>query len=79
MKPDVPLTMEEAGEVQALLRRLAFNPGPVDGILGPRTTAAIRAYQESRGLEVDGIANQSLLMRLRSDPTSAAQEPSRTP
>jgi len=33
-----------------------YDPGPVDGIYGPATTAAVRQYQTDRGLGVDGIA-----------------------
>ena len=31
------------------------DPGPIDGSFGPRTESAVRAYQTSRGLTVDGI------------------------
>ena len=31
------------------------DPGPIDGSFGPRTEAAVRAYQTSRGLTADGI------------------------
>lgn len=45
----------EFREVQQHLRELGYDPGPVDGIGGPRTDAAIRALQRDRGLKVDGI------------------------
>jgi peptidoglycan hydrolase-like protein with peptidoglycan-binding domain len=31
------------------------DPGPIDGIFGPRTEAAVRAYQHDQGVAVDGI------------------------
>jgi peptidoglycan hydrolase-like protein with peptidoglycan-binding domain len=31
------------------------DPGPSDGDFGPRTEAAVRAYQMQHGLQVDGI------------------------
>ena len=33
----------------------ATDPGPVDGDFGPKTEAAIKAYQQDRGVQVDGI------------------------
>jgi peptidoglycan hydrolase-like protein with peptidoglycan-binding domain len=33
----------------------ATDPGPVDGDFGPRTEAAVKAYQQDRGVQVDGI------------------------
>lgn len=41
--------------VQARLNNLAFNCGNVDGIIGPKTKAAVRAFQDYYGLQVDGI------------------------
>lgn len=39
--------------VQRCLRRMGFNPGPIDGVFGPLTDAALRSYQAT-GLVVDG-------------------------
>jgi peptidoglycan hydrolase-like protein with peptidoglycan-binding domain len=33
----------------------ATDPGPVDGDFGPKTEAAVKAYQQDRGVEADGI------------------------
>ena len=41
--------------IQTALAGLGFSPGPIDAISGPKTTAAIRAFQKARGLRVDGI------------------------
>ncbi len=44
--------------VQAILKDLGgpYDPGPVDGIDGPQTKAAVRRYQGDNGLAVDGVA-----------------------
>lgn len=42
-------------QLQQLLINAGFNPGPVDGIFGPQTQAAVIAFQRSRGLVQDGI------------------------
>ena len=33
----------------------ATDPGPVDGDFGPKTEAAVKAYQQDRAIHVDGI------------------------
>ena len=33
----------------------ATDPGPADGDFGPKTEAAVKAYQQDRGVHVDGI------------------------
>jgi Putative peptidoglycan binding domain len=52
-------------QVQELLKEAGFNPGPIDGILGPRTKGALSGYQASRGLPatgaLDGATRQALL------------------
>lgn len=46
------------------LARLGYDPGPADGRYGPRTAAAIRAYQAANGLPVDGQASGRLAERI---------------
>jgi hypothetical protein len=41
--------------IQAALERLGHDPGKLDGIPGPRTMAAVVAFQTARGLKADGI------------------------
>ena len=44
--------------LQTLLRIAGFDPGPIDGIFGPRTHSALIAFQQSvREIEVTGIAD----------------------
>lgn len=47
--------------VQTRLRVLGFDAGPVDGIDGPKTRAAIQAFQSSERLTVDGALSRSLV------------------
>ncbi len=42
-------------EIQALLRKMGYNPGPVDGIFGLQTQNAVKAFQRNFGLMPDGI------------------------
>lgn len=47
--------MATTRDVQARLKLLGHDPGPVDGIPGPLTRAAVRRFQTAAGLHVDGI------------------------
>ncbi|MBR9762120.1 MAG: lytic murein transglycosylase [Rhodobacteraceae bacterium] len=59
------LKRAERIELQQLLTRRGYDTGGVDGILGSRSTAAIRAYQRSIGSVPDGHPSVALLTRLR--------------
>jgi peptidoglycan lytic transglycosylase B len=51
-------------DVERLQRYLAargYDVGPVDGRLGPRSQAAVRALQRDRGLVADGFVSRDLL------------------
>ena len=52
-------------EIQTRLRRLGHPVGVIDGRAGPRTAAAIEAFQRARGLPVDGRLSLDLLRLLR--------------
>jgi localization factor PodJL len=47
--------------VQSRLRSLGFDAGPLDGIAGAKTRAAIRAFQKSERLNVDGTLSRTLV------------------
>ena len=51
---------DRIANLQRALRRLGYDPGPVDGILGARTRAAIRAFQADAGLPVTGQVSERL-------------------
>ena len=42
-------------EIQRRLQALGFSPGPLDGIDGPQTRAAVTEFQRANGLTPDGI------------------------
>lgn len=44
-------------EIQRALVAAGFNPGPVNGVLRAQTMSAVNAYQQSKGLPVDGFLN----------------------
>ena len=44
-------------EIQKALKSAGFNPGPIDGGMGPSTISAVNAFQRSKGLPVDRYLN----------------------
>jgi N-acetylmuramoyl-L-alanine amidase len=57
--------VEHVKGVQGRLNNLGYNSGPVDGIVGPITTGAVRRFQEKWGLDVDGIAGPITKAKLK--------------
>lgn len=51
--------------MQTGLEVLEYDPGPVDGVLGPKTRAAIRGFQAEYGLQVTGAISGELVMAVR--------------
>ncbi len=53
--------------VQESLLLLGFQPGPIDGVFGARTRAAVRAYQREHGLREDGRLSDALVANILAD------------
>ena len=51
--------------VQRALTNLGYNPGPIDGRMGPLTRAALRVFQAEHGLTPHGQLDDATLERLR--------------
>jgi peptidoglycan hydrolase-like protein with peptidoglycan-binding domain len=43
-------------KLQRRLRALGLRPGPIDGLYGPRTAAAVARFQRARNIAADGVA-----------------------
>jgi peptidoglycan hydrolase-like protein with peptidoglycan-binding domain len=50
-----PMAGSDVRELQRQLAAAGYDPGPIDGEFGPKTEAAVRAYQRAHGLKADGI------------------------
>lgn len=50
-----PADLRTTFGLQCALKAAGFDPGPLDGQPGPKTTAAVLAFQEANGLKPDGI------------------------
>jgi putrescine transport system substrate-binding protein len=55
----VTVPPEQVQQAQEALIRLRIPPGPVDGIYGPATQAAVETFQEESGLKVDGVLSRN--------------------
>jgi peptidoglycan hydrolase-like protein with peptidoglycan-binding domain len=45
-------------DLQEALKALSYNPGPIDGVFGATTEAAVKAFQQARGITADGIVGK---------------------
>src|SRR6266436_3297230 len=57
--------------LQQRLKDLGFDPNGVDGNFGPGTRDAVIAFQQSKGLQADGIAGPATLAALQPDGSGA--------
>ena len=62
---DRALTGAERRELQALLTAAGFDTLGVDGLIGPRTLSAVRAWQRATGRIADGYPSPAVLEALR--------------
>ncbi|MEG3862650.1 peptidoglycan-binding domain-containing protein [Microcoleus sp. herbarium12] len=63
-------------EVAAIQQRLqvhGFSIGTIDGSYGSRTTSAVSAFQQSKGLQSDGIVDKETWTALAADPAPASE------
>lgn len=58
------LTPQVIRQVQEALHREGFDPGPIDGRIGPRTVRAMNAFQRGRNLPEDRYLNLATLSAL---------------
>ncbi len=65
--------------LQAALYRAGYPPGPLDGIYGPLTAAAVAKFQRDHGLRVNGIAGEQTLSTLETVLRNLDAKPESTP
>lgn len=60
---DAPVANDDATviAVQQRLARAGYYRGAIDGVMGPGTRSAIRSYERTHGLRVDGAIDRRLL------------------
>lgn len=80
LEASITPTRGQIRKSQRLLGGLGFDVGPVDGIAGPRTRAAVRDYQEQNGLPDTGVITAGLIARLETgksgdEPAQSEEQP----
>jgi peptidoglycan hydrolase-like protein with peptidoglycan-binding domain len=65
---NIHLSRMDVMSLQTSLANRGFYTGSIDGIWGPRTTAALTAFESSRGLNADGMADRETLALLGVSP-----------
>ena len=66
-RDEVPLTRDGRIAFQTDLKALGYDIGDIDGVLGHKARAALRAYQKAHGLPADGFPTQAILGRIGMD------------
>lgn len=70
------ISNEKVRETQTALKNQGFDPGPIDGIMGSMTMAALRNYQSHNHLEVTGTLTaetRNALLNGATAPTTTSQ------
>ncbi len=65
---EVITTKDVVSKVQMVLGKLGFDVGVPDGLAGPKTAEAIKAFERGTGMSESGVVNPRLLAVLGSQP-----------
>jgi peptidoglycan hydrolase-like protein with peptidoglycan-binding domain len=71
-KGHAPAAMTEVREAQQALKDKGYDPGPVDGRMGPKTHSALADFQKAQGLRVTGELDPTTSSKLMATRTSSA-------
>jgi peptidoglycan hydrolase-like protein with peptidoglycan-binding domain len=75
---------EQVKAVQQALKDQGFDPGPIDGVMGGKTKAALKDYQQKEGLKATGQLDAETSAKLgvegkTSSATSSGTSPAASP
>jgi peptidoglycan hydrolase-like protein with peptidoglycan-binding domain len=65
--PAKQLSKEDVKDLQSILKDLGLDPGPIDGILGPKTRKALRDFQKKQELPVTGLPDEKTVQALQEE------------
>jgi peptidoglycan hydrolase-like protein with peptidoglycan-binding domain len=75
-------TVKSEADVKAAQQALmdkGYNPGPVDGKMGPKTRAALTSYQKAEGMQATGRLDSDTVAKLGVSSAPSASPPSTEP
>lgn len=62
-----PVSQNLVKQIQSDLAEAGYDPGPIDGVMGPKTKSAIRRYQQEHGLLIDGRPSEELALHIQNN------------
>ncbi|HWE98668.1 MAG TPA: lytic murein transglycosylase [Caulobacteraceae bacterium] len=62
---ETPLSLDDRLAAQTALKRLGYDPGAIDGVIGAAARGALRTWQRAQGLPADGYLTPGLIARLQ--------------
>jgi len=78
-RADDRMAMADTRAAQEALKTQGFDPGPIDGRMGPRTRAAINDYQTKNNLPMTGMLDEATMAKLNVRSSRAADVPAASP
>jgi gas vesicle protein len=78
-RSDDRVAMADMRAAQEALKTQGFDPGPIDGMMGPRTRAAISDYQRRENLPVTGMLDDATMAKLNVRSSRAGEVPAASP
>ena len=68
------VSVDQIKELQSQLKLVGYDPGPVDGIAGPRTAAAVTEFQAANNMTPDGQISGILFSNVEAQYLRAMEE-----
>ena len=76
---DRRVAMTDTRAAQEALKTQGFDPGPIDGRMGPRTRAALTDYQRKNDLPSTGMLDDATMSKLNVRSSRATDVPAASP
>ena len=66
------ISKDRVRQVQTSLKEHGFDPGPIDGVMGPKTVLALRNFQSGQGLTSSGMIDEPTMNALQIKPLAGS-------